>query len=239
MHPNTDFPEIVFEDESILVIDKPQGLTVNRSTTQKNKTLQDFLLEKLDFSRVDKESEFYSRAGLVHRLDKDTSGLLLVAKTLESFEYLQKQFKERSVNKEYLAICIGSIPQDELLINAPIKRNPNNRLKYSVSNDGKEAQTKVLVQQILKKDNRSFSYVKVYPKTGRTHQIRVHLSAINAPVLGDIIYCSKRQYIEHIPYSETLMLHASKLSFLHPTTQEKLEFATAIPKRFTNFLKSM
>lgn len=215
--------KIIFEDEAFLVINKPCGLVVNNSTTSPGDTLQKFVFEYIGIS--EDGSEFASRGGIVHRLDKGTSGVLLVAKTPEAFENLKSQFQERTVEKKYYAVVLGKVPDDIIEINAPIARNPKSRMRFAVVEDGREAHT--FVRKI--KTIQDYTVLDVSPKTGRTHQIRVHLAALGFPVVADPSYCSRAQYKRLAPVFGRMMLHAYFLSFLHPLTGKKMDF-TSLPE---------
>ena len=218
---------IIYEDDHILVVNKPSGLVVNRSNTYKKKTLQDVLEEEYEFE--DSESEFKDRSGIVHRLDKDTSGCLIIAKDEEAFLALQKQFKERTVEKEYVALVNGRVGEEVLEVNAPIGRSPNNPLKFSVVSSGKSALTKIEKIKDIEIDGNNFSLLKIKPKTGRTHQIRVHLSVLNHPVVSDPIYCSKKLLEMNRNVVSRLMLHARFLNIFHPKTQKNMRFEAPLP----------
>ena len=221
---------IIYEDDYIVVVDKPSGLVVNRSNTYKYKTLQDFLEEKYTFKNS--ESEFKDRSGAVHRLDKDTSGCLIIAKDEETFLNLQKQFKERTVEKEYVALVNGRVGEERLEIKAPIGRSLSNPLKFSVVSSGKPALTKIEKIKDVEIDGNLFSLLTVNPKTGRTHQIRVHLSALYHPVVCDGIYCSKKLLEMNRNVFNRLMLHARFLDIFHPKTQKNMRFEAPLPNPF-------
>lgn len=227
--------QIIYQDDDLVVIDKPSGLIVNKSATAKEVTLQDLVLDKglINLPTLYGEEsvdEFASRAGIVHRLDKETSGVILVARNALSFAKLQKQFKDRTVCKEYIALVVGKVPDAEFEINAPIKRNPSNRLKFSVSREGKEAITRGVVLGYYDQD--VLTLLKLFPKSGRTHQIRVHLSAYGHPVVGDSLYCSKKLYNTWHTQFLRLMLHAYKISFIHPTLNMSVNFCAPLPIEF-------
>lgn len=228
--------KIVFENEDFLVIEKPSGIVVNRSETQSEKTLQDFIEEKLiNIEEFDTNSEFRLRSGLVHRLDKDTSGILLVAKNIKSFEGLQEKFKSREVEKKYLCLVLGKIPEERFEIDAPISRNPNNRFKYAVVRDGKEAQTYIEKISETEINNQTLTSLYVFPRTGRTHQIRVHLAAYGNPVILDPIYMSQKdQELSRELGIHRLMLHAKSLKFDY--NGKEYFFDSETPKEFDNFL---
>jgi 23S rRNA pseudouridine1911/1915/1917 synthase len=218
---------IIYEDEYILVIDKPSGLVVNRSNTYDGETLQDVLEKKYEFG--DSDSEFKNRSGIVHRLDKGTSGCLVIAKDEESFLNLQKQFKERKVEKEYVALVNGRVGEEVIEVDAPIGRSPNNPLKFSVVSSGRAALTKIEKIKDVEIDGNEFSLLKINPKTGRTHQIRVHLSALNHPVVSDILYCSKKLLEMNRNVATRLMLHSRFLNIFHPKTQKNMRFEAPLP----------
>lgn len=235
--------EIISEDNSLLVINKPSGLIVNRSYTAKDKTLQDYLHEYLDI-KLDTnttpdtpEYVFYSRAGIVHRLDKDTSGVLLIAKNLEIFTYLQQQFKERLIRKEYIAVVFNKFEYDKVSVNAPIIRNPKSRYRFMVSRDGRKSYTTFEKLHEERYADRFLSTIRCLPKTGRTHQLRVHLCALNNPIVGDPIYSSKKSQkwvIDNLDITR-MLLHAHKLSFISLDNNEVI-FEAPIPSEFNNFM---
>jgi len=227
--------EIVYQDDFIIVLNKPSGLTVNRSITQKDGTLQDYVESKFDFlskAKASIDSEFVSRSGIVHRLDKDTSGLILVAKDPKSFVNLQSQFREREIVKDYLAVVVGKMSEDNMNVAAPIQRNPQKRMTYAVVAKGKPAETRIARIKELKLEDSIFTLVTASPKTGRTHQIRVHLFALNIPVACDRVYSSKKQFELSSLYFNRLMLHAYKISFIHPKTKHVVDFTCPPSKEF-------
>lgn len=221
-------PLIIFEDESILILDKPSGwITNDASTTTTQPVLQTWLRENLKYPLIgDRER----RDGIVHRLDKETSGLLIVAKTLSAFENLQSQFKERKVEKTYIALVHGRVKLDSGEISAPVGRLPWRRERFGVLPGGREATTryKVIRYYDIKKEN--YSLVELYPKTGRTHQIRIHLKFIGHPIVGDYFYAGRKTAREDRTWCPRLFLHASKISFFHPQTGKKLTFESELPK---------
>jgi 23S rRNA pseudouridine1911/1915/1917 synthase len=230
--------EIVFENENFAVINKPVGLVVNRSETTKGPTLQDFLEENvLNIEDFNPESEFYSRSGIVHRLDKDTSGLLVVAKNEEYFDYLQEKFRTREVEKKYLVMTFNKVIDERFEIDAPLARNPKNRFKYAIVRDGKDAQTYFEKIKDVVINDREFSFLYAQPRTGRTHQIRVHLAANSTPVAGDVIYLSERE--QEICNSCTItrmMLHSLSLKFLG-IDGEEFYFEAEIPEEFIRLME--
>ncbi len=235
---NTPFDlEIIHEDDSCLIINKPAGLVINDSHTQKsNVTLQSLLSSRypdLYTSEKPEDQEFVLRRGIIHRLDKDTSGILVLAKTPEFFRETQAQFKSRVVSKEYVAIVYADkVPEvSEFVVDAPIGRNPKNRFKFCVNaEDGREAVTEFKIEEFLGSyiDDK-FLLVRAFPKTGRTHQIRVHLSAINCPVAGDEVYSGKKRVIKYADVFPRQMLHAEKIEFVHSVTGKSMSFQAVIP----------
>ncbi|MBD3366460.1 RluA family pseudouridine synthase [candidate division WWE3 bacterium] len=240
--------KIIHEDEALLVLDKPSGLIVNRSNTTKDKTLQDFLEDYLELFSPDEASDnseasnnsseeptpqqiFTRRSGLAHRLDKGTSGIILVAKDPETLRYLMSQFKTRKVKKEYIALTHGKLKDPLIEVNAPIARNPKNRFKFAVVEGGKSAKTTFRLLNFKEK----YSLVQAQPKTGRTHQIRVHLSALNHPVVGDKTYAPKSSYQEDKAQFGRLMLHAKQIEIYHPLSRKKVTYATQVPTEFQKY----
>lgn len=228
--------QTVFEDDDILVLDKPSGLTVNRSETTKGDTLQDYLEKnfKIKIESGD-DSDFSKRSGIVHRIDKETSGLLIVAKNKETFENLQKQFKERTVRKTYIALVHGKM-QGKGEINISIGRLPWNRKRFGVLAGGREAKTLYKVLSNFKIKNEDVSLLEVYPQTGRTHQIRVHLKYINHPVFSDELYAGRKMARRDRNILNRLFLHAAKISFAHPVSGKTISFESELPKELKDLI---
>jgi len=242
-------PKIVFEDEEILVLEKPAGMVVNRAESAKGETVQDWVEEKLKTqnSKLKTTAQksklgnkyFWERGGIVHRLDKETSGLLLVAKTPEAFENLQKQFKERRVEKHYLALVHGLVEPKEGEIRAPVGRLPWNRERFGVLAGGRSAKTRYKVLRYLKRsdlpagqtspENIVFSLLELKPETGRTHQIRVHLKFWGHPIVADEFYAGRKTSRRDREWCPRLFLHASFIVFVHPKTGKKMEFSLPLP----------
>ncbi|PTY39294.1 RluA family pseudouridine synthase [Brachyspira hampsonii] len=217
--------DIIYEDKYLLVINKPAGMSVHCSLSEMSGTLVNALLYKIkDFDFVGNKE----RAGIIHRLDKDTSGLIIIGKNANIVSSIQEQFKNRSIKKIYHAIVIGVLKDNYLEINLPIGRHHTYRKKMTVRDDGKEALTHI---KVLKRFN-SHTLIEINLKTGRTHQIRVHSSYKGFPVAGDKIYSKSFN-----KYSG-LMLAAKKIEFLHPITKEILDFEIDYPDYFKNFLYS-
>lgn len=212
-------PKIIFEDADLLVLDKPSGMVVNRCESQKMPTLQDWLQEKGIGLKID-------RNGIVHRLDKETSGLILVAKSSEAMINLQQQFKDRRIEKEYVTLAHGKVRPEKGEINAPITRNPFNRQRFGVFVGGRISMTQYTVLANFELKKESFSYILVKPKTGRTHQIRVHFKYLGYPVVSDELYGGRKTVRRDRQWCPRLWLQAIGISFIHPVKLNKLQFKT-------------
>ncbi len=222
-----DIP-ILFEDDVMLAINKPPGIVVNRAESVKGETVQDWADSRLSFPRM-RESDFAIRSGIVHRIDKETSGILLIAKTQEAFTELQRQFKERLIHKTYLAIAHGKLVPDTGEINAPVGRLPWNRERFGIVPGGKESITKYKVRETWGTGDDAFSFVELYPESGRTHQIRVHLKYINHPILGDYLYAGRKTARDDRVWAPRVMLHAWKLTCTNPASGATLAIEAPIP----------
>jgi 23S rRNA pseudouridine1911/1915/1917 synthase len=250
--------KIIFEDNDLLVLDKPAGTIVNRSDTTKEEiTLQDWVERYLKLPAVSPEElklrgasyeeqarlDFKSRAGIVHRLDKETSGVILVAKSAEAFINLQAQFRERKVQKTYLALSHGKIEPENGEINVSVGRLPWNRKRFGVVADGRESKTeyKVLSVKYLMsgKNKEPLSLVELYPKSGRTHQIRVHLQYIRHPIFADPLYAGRKTSRGDRKLLSRVFLHAFKISFLHPKTNKQLVFESPLPQELKSFFENI
>ena len=204
--------DIVYEDDYIIIINKPRNMVVHPAAGNEEHTLVNALLNHCKLSMINSE-----RPGIVHRLDKDTTGLIVCAKDDETHLKLVEMFANREINKKYLAICNGSFSKENGLIDKPIGRAEKDRKKMSVkSKSGKEA----LTEYTILSSNLKYSLVDVTLHTGRTHQIRVHFSSLNHPIIGDETYGNKNEKIK----AKGQMLHSYYLEFLHPITKEKLSF---------------
>lgn len=238
---------IIFEDENILIMNKPSGITVNKSDTTKEEiTIQSWVEKNIKFSfdrnKVDEILffEFVNRGGVVHRLDKETSGALIIAKNPQSFENIKKQFMNRSVKKTYLALAHGEIVPKEGEINAPIGRETFNRMRFGVTLGGREALTKYKVLKVYdffdKGEKEKLSFVELYPQTGRTHQIRVHLKHIGYPIFGDELYGGRKNSKNDRKFLNRFFLHAIKIEFNHPISNQLMSIEVPFPDDLNNFL---
>ncbi|MEA2020404.1 MAG: RluA family pseudouridine synthase [Patescibacteria group bacterium] len=226
---------VVYEDPSILLVNKPSGLVVNRSDTWEGDTLEDQLRKY--FSLAD--NGIGGRAGIVHRLDKDTSGLLLIAKKEKAFEKLLSQFKNREVEKGYFALSYGKVKPERGVIDAPIDRNPKQRRKMAVVEGGRSAVTEFVVQKYFEKGGKHFTLLELYPKTGRTHQLRVHLAAFNHALVGDPLYSGDKRFRRDKEWCPRLFLHAFSLRFRHPETGEFEYFEIGLPEELLDVLEGL
>lgn len=217
---------IVFEDDYLMVINKPSGLTVHPGSGNSDNTLVNGLMYYTNnLSSVG--GDF--RPGIVHRLDKDTSGLMIVAKDNKCHTLLADDFKNKRIHREYVALLDGVFPQNSATIDAPIERSKENFEKMTVAAGGKKAITHL---RVIKK-YKDYTLVRLVLETGRTHQIRVHLSYIGYPVHNDPVY-SKKTCDDFGQF-----LHSEYLKFVHPITGETLEFRADLPKQFAYFLESL
>ncbi len=222
-------PKILFEDDEILVLEKPAGMVVNKAeTTRGEETVQDWVEKKLEIRNS--KLGIGGRAGIVHRLDKETSGILLVAKTPEDFLDLQKQFKERRVKKKYLALVHGKVEPGEGEIKAPVGRIPWSREKFGVVPGGRVALTKYRVSKIYNLESEIYTLLELTPETGRTHQIRVHLKYLGYPIVADEKYAGRKTSREDRKIFPRMFLHASYLGFFHPRTGKLVEFSLPLPE---------
>ncbi|MCK4934715.1 MAG: RluA family pseudouridine synthase [Simkaniaceae bacterium] len=212
--------DILYEDEAILAINKPAGMVVHPASGNRTGTLVNALLYYVKSLKLWDES---IRPGIVHRLDKDTSGIILVAKTIESHRDLIEQFSDRSIEKTYIAITLGN-PKNGIL-SAPIGRHPKNRKEMTLLDvGGKEAITEI--ETLANREH--LSYVSLSPKTGRTHQLRVHLKSCNAAVLGDSVYGNEKMKEKY--GIKRQLLHAHQISFTHPLSKKRMNLSAEIPK---------
>lgn len=258
---------ILFEDEDILVIDKPAHLVVNRAQSVVGQTLQDWLekqkgiLESTNFTSdwVEQVPDnftpeygtpqeiFVQRSGIAHRLDKDTSGVMLIAKHPGSLLELLKQFRQREVKKKYTCLVHGTFAMKTGEINLPLGRRAGNRKLFGVVADGRPAVTNYFVthtyhhfaldrleKQVQQKNKKSqlysgFSMVECFPKTGRTHQIRVHFAHLQHPLVGDTVYVGKKRGKLDSYWCKRQFLHASEIQFTHPRTKQTVTYNSPLP----------
>ena len=235
--------DIVFEDDYLAVINKSAGMVVHPGAGISSGTLANAIAWHFKFAIPEnKKSKTANRIGIVHRLDKDTSGLIVVAKNDLTHEKLAAQFHDRKVQKSYVALVHGYVRKLSGKIDKPIARDRSNRVKMAVDKNGRNAVSIYKVRQRFE----NFTLLDVSIRTGRTHQIRVHLSHINHPIVGDETYNGGRDnQIKDALLKKTLkntnrfFLHAEKLSFTHPVSKETMDFSQTLPNELTNLLKSI
>lgn len=269
---------IVYEDEDILAVSKPAGVVVNRAQTVKGETLQDWLESNVPsieegvkngnypdgwMSQIPDEFSdeygspqdiFLQRSGIAHRLDKETSGILLVAKHPGSLLELLKQFKQREIQKQYVCLVHGKFALSSGEVSVPLGRRSGNRKLFGVVAEGSPAVTQYEVQEfypdfdverVVKETGekgkrfslyQGFSFVKCWPKTGRTHQIRVHMAHISHPIVGDKLYVGKKRNKIDSLWCERHFLHAQTIEFIHPRTKKKLELSADLGTDLKNIL---
>lgn len=252
---------VLYSDDDVMVVDKPAGITVNRAeTTIHETTVQDvieelwgpdfkqeadeYLLKKKAHTKTDQwdpEIDFYTRAGIVHRLDKETSGALIIAKNLSAFVSLQSQFKERVVKKTYLALAHGKITPSVGEINVPVGRLPWNRNRFGILPGGRESKTEYEVIGLYSdpKNRDIVSLVKLHPQTGRTHQIRVHLQYIGHSIYSDFLYAGRKTARSDRRHLSRVFLHAARITFLHPVTKKEITLDSPMPKELQDLLETL
>lgn len=247
-----DIP-ILHEDEAVVVIDKPVGVICNRAETVKVETLQDWWESRykvtIESTKTEDESYFLERSGLVHRLDKETSGVMIMAKTVPSFVELLRQFREREVQKTYVALTHGLWKVRVGEISLPIGRRSDNRQRMGVREDGRESVTNYRVREEfkswsfpreLKVEDRGytgFSLVEFMPKTGRMHQIRVHARHMGHPIVGDEQYGGRKRSREDRKWCSHVMLMAKTLELTHPITKARLRWESMLELELTTMRK--
>lgn len=221
--------DIVYEDEHLLVVNKPKDMVVHPAAGNYSGTLVNAILYHCGDSLSGINGVM--RPGILHRIDKNTSGLLLVAKNDNAHLFLAEQIKEHSLTREYEAVVYGNLKNDSGTVDAPIGRHPVKRKQMAIVADGRQAVTHYTVLERLD----GFTHVRLRLETGRTHQIRVHMASLGHPVAGDDVYGPKKV----ITKLGGQCLHARKIGFVHPATQEYMEFSSELPEYFTKFLKEL
>lgn len=226
-----DIPlDIIYEDDDYLIVNKPKGMVVHPGAGHFNGTLVNGLL----YHCKDNLSEINGvlRPGIVHRIDKDTTGTLIVCKNNKSHSNIAAQLSEHSITRKYRGIVTGVIKEDEGVINAPIGRHKTDRKKMAITDKGKRAVTKYRVLKRFKQ----YTYAEFTLETGRTHQIRVHMASIHHPLLGDEVYGPAKCPVKGL---EGQTLHAMTIGFIHPTTGEYVEYTADLPDYFQHLLETL
>lgn len=232
VEPQNILLDIVFEDDDLLVVNKPKGMVVHPAPGNYENTLVNALMYHCKDSLSGINGVL--RPGIVHRIDKNTSGLLIVAKNDFAHKGLAEQIKEHSFTREYRAICIGHLKQEEGTVVAPIGRSTNDRKKMTVTD--KNSKNAVTHYKVLEQLN-GYDYLRLRLETGRTHQIRVHMAYLGHPLAGDDVYGKPRSTEEQRLCGQCL--HAGLIGFIHPRSGEYVEFSTELPEYFTRFMKGL
>jgi len=225
--------ETLYEDKDLVVIGKPTGVVVNRAESVKTETIQDWVEANLTLylsGTTPDDDTFIQRSGIVHRIDKETSGLLIISKNQLAFRALQAQFKERTVHKTYIALVHDKISVDEGQINAPIERSPFNRQKFMASASGKASITRYKVLAHYELGKQIYCLIEVYPKTGRTHQIRVHFKHFGNVLVSDQKYAGRKRYKKDIVWCPRLFLHAARIQFTQPANHKVITVEQKLPE---------
>ena len=218
--------DIVYEDNDVILVNKPKGMVVHPAAGHYSGTLVNALLYhcKDNLSGING----VLRPGIVHRIDMDTTGIIIVCKNDNGHQHIAKQLAEHSITRKYVAIVSGNIKEDEGVVDAAIARSKNDRKKMTVDKDGKRAVTHFKVLERLN----NYTYIECVLETGRTHQIRVHMSYLHHPLLGDEVYSNKKENTK----LKGQCLHAKVLGFIHPSTNEYMEFEAPLPEYFKEIL---
>lgn len=235
--------QTIYEDDNFLVVNKPSGIAVHADGRTKEETLSDWVLEthpemeKIGEPWQNDSGEFIPRPGIVHRIDRETSGVLLLAKNQETFEYLKKQFQERSIRKTYRAFVYGALKEMHGRIEKEIGKSRSDFRKWSAEfgSRGQKREAVTEYDVLLEAKDKSSSYLEVHPKTGRTHQIRVHLKAIGHPVVCDKLYASKKESLFGF---DRLALHAFSIAFAN-REGNLFEFEAPLPEDFMQAIKKI
>lgn len=227
MEPKKMDLNIIYEDDDIIVIDKPSGLVVHPGSGNHHNTLANGLLY---YTNQLSDNNGEERPGIVHRIDKDTSGLLLIAKNNKVHQILAEDFQEKKVNREYIALLIGEFPNKKAIIDAPIGRDEKERKRMTVT--AKNSKTAITHLTVLKRFI-GYTLVRLKLETGRTHQIRVHMKYIGYPIYNDPVY-TNRKCTEFGQF-----LHADQIHFLHPITKKEMDFSSPIPNEMQEFINNL
>lgn len=232
-------PQLIFEDKNFFVVEKPSGWITNEAdTTTSQPVLQTWIKSNFNYELKNNRE---LRDGIVHRLDKETSGLLLIAKNQGTFEELQRQFKERLVHKTYTALAHGKVKEKEGIINETVGRLPWRRDRFGVLAGGRDALTEYRVLEYFKSEstNEEYTLLELNPKTGRTHQIRIHLKHIGHPIVGDEFYAGRKTARNDRRWCPRLFLHSGGIIFLDPQTKKEIKFESPLPADLADILKSI
>lgn len=229
-------PKIIYEDDSLFVIDKPSGWIVNEAVTAKTQpVLQRWLNER----KYPLSGNVEFRSGIVHRLDKETSGVMIVAKNKDAFDKLQSEFKNRQVEKKYIALVHGRLQLAEGEINVPVGRLPWRRDRFGVVAGGRDSKTFYKVVKFYPGNNGGHTLVEFYPRTGRTHQIRIHCKHIGNAIVADEFYAGRKTARNDRKWCPRLFLHAGSIKFTHPETGKAVEYSSELPEDLKSVLQNL
>lgn len=222
--------DIVYEDRDLLIVNKPRGMVVHPAVGNYTGTLVNAVM----YHCKDRLSSINGviRPGIVHRIDKDTSGLLMIAKNNRSHESLSRQLAEHLITRKYMALVYNNFSEDEGTVDAPLGRDPRNRLRRAVVSEN--SRRAVTHWRVMERFGR-YTLIEASLETGRTHQIRVHMAYINHPLVGDLLYGPKKQTL----FDKGQLLHAGVLGFVHPSTGEYMEFSSPLPEEFEQVLEKL
>lgn len=222
-------PKIIYQEAGVIVIDKPAGWVVNRAdSVEEGSTIQDWADHrfKIQDSRYKNDPVFSKRSGIAHRIDKETSGILVIALDPETLSHLMNQFKSRTIQKNYWALVHGKVEPNEGGWRLPIGRSRFNRTEFRIDPFGKVSETEYKVIKIYPGD---YTFLELYPKTGRTHQLRVHCRHMKHPIVADDKYASVKQLANDSRWCQRLFLHAHQIEFDHPTLKQRIKVEAALP----------
>src|SRR3989344_2393825 len=234
-------PTILFENSDVVVINKPAGLVVHSDGKTKEPTVSEWMLKKYPESKGVGEpitlssGEVVDRPGIVHRIDRDTSGILLLVKNQKAFEYFKLQFQGRGVEKTYHAFAYGEMKEEDGIIDRPIARSKKDFRLWSAQRGARGKEREAITEYKILERSKEFSFIEIHPKTGRTHQIRVHFKAINHPIVSDPLYAPKRE--QALGFSRTA-LHASEIGLVLPDGK-KIKVRAPFPQDFEYALKEL
>jgi 23S rRNA pseudouridine1911/1915/1917 synthase len=233
-------PKIIFEDEFLAVIDKPAGMVANDSLSTTDITVQKWFTDKFQIPTSNNQGEFYEKGGIVHRLDKDTSGVMVLAKTPAAYEKLKQQFLERKTLKKYTALIHETFTDKHGEISQPIERHAKDRKRFGIGRDlSRMAITEWSVVGEYTRGEEKFSLMELVPHTGRTHQLRVHMQYMHHPIVSDPIYGYKKRWQEDLLWCPRLFLHAKYLEIEHPGTGKRIYFETTLAPELQSALEKL